>query len=133
MNIDIPRQRQYFRPHYLLPNNKIVTKRKKKRQNPNDLNSKYIFENEGITKEELNENEKIEFKRDYIDNNDIIYEEDFSEVEEDNNDYIIINKFNKKKINKCNSLTQRYDKNKNKIGNPKNKKLKGEETVYIKR
>ena len=53
-------------------------------------------------------------------------------MEEDNNDYIIINKFNKKKINKCNSLTQRYDNNKNKIGNPKNKIFKGEETIYVK-
>ena len=132
IDIQIPRQRQYYRPHYLLPNHKTVTKRKKKRQNPNDINSKFIYEIEGITNEELNENEKIEFKRDFIDNNDIIYEEDYSEVEEDNNDYIIIDQFNKKKINKCYSLTQRYDSNKNKIGNPKNKKLKGEETVYIK-
>ena len=132
INIDNPKQRHYFRPHYFLPNFKTVTKRKKVRQNPNDINSKFIYENEGVIQEELNENEKLEFKRDFIDNNDIIYDEDYSEVEEDNNDYIIIDQFNKKKVNKCYELTQRYDKNRNKIGNPKNKKLKGEETVLIK-
>ena len=62
----------------------------------------------------------------------IIYEEDYSEVEETNDDYIIIDKSNKKKINKCYLLTQRYDNNKNPIGKPKNKKLIGEETVFIK-
>ena len=132
INTHNPRKRQYFRPHYLLPDNKIVTKRKKVRQNPNDINSVYIFENEEIIQQELNENEKIEFKRDYINNNDIIYEEDYSEVEESNEDYIIIDKSNKKKVNKCYLLTQRYDNNKNPIGNPKNKKLIGEETIYIK-
>ena len=66
----------------------------------------------------------MEFKRDYINNNDFIYEEDYSEVEENNDDYIIIDQSNKKKINKCYLLTQRYDNNKNPIGNPKNKKLK---------
>jgi hypothetical protein len=88
--------------------------------------------NVNIKQKELNENEKLEFKRDYINNNDIIYEEDYSEVEENNEDYIIIDKSNKKKINKCYLLTQRYDNNKNPIGNPKNKKLIGEETIFIK-
>ena len=92
-----PRKRQYFRPHYLLPDNKIVTKRKKVRQNPNDINSVYIFENEEIIQQELNENKKTEFKRDYTNNNDIIYEEDYSEVEENNEDYIIIENLIKKK------------------------------------
>ena len=126
------RKRQFFRPHYLLPDFKTITKRKKIRQNPYDINSVFIFENEEINQKELNENEKIEFKRDYINNNDIIYEEDYSEVEENNEDYIIIDKSNKKKINKCYLLTQRYDNNKNPIGNPKNKKLIGEETIFIK-
>lgn len=131
INTHDPRKREYFRPHYLLPNYKTITKRKKIRQNPNDINSKYVFENEIITQEQLNEIEKLEFKREYINNNDIIYEYDYSEVE-DSNDYIVIDKYNKKKINKCYLLTQRYDKNKNKIGNPKNKRLIGEETIYIK-
>ena len=74
----------------------------------------------------------MELKREYTNNNDIIYEEDYSEDEENNDDYIIIDKFIKKKINKCYLLTQRYDNNKNPIGNPKNKKLIGEETVFIK-
>jgi len=132
INTHNPRKRQYFRPHYLLPDYKTVTTRKKERQNPNDINSIYVFENERIIQEELNENEKLEFKRDYINNNDIIYEEDYSEVEENNDDYIVIDKFHKKKINKCYLLTQRYDNNKNPIGNVKNKRLIGEETVYIK-
>ena len=127
-----PRKRQFFRPHYLLPDFKTISKRKKVRQNPYDINSIFIFENEEINQKELNENEKLEFKRDYINNNDIIYEEDYSEVEENNEDYIIIDKSNKKKINKCYLLTQRYDNNKNPIGNPKNKKLIGEETIFIK-
>ena len=127
-----PRKRQFYRPHYLLPDFKTITNRKKVRQNPNDINSKYIFENDVTNQSELNENEKVEFKRDYINNNDFIYEEDYSEVEETNDDYIIIDKSNKKKINKCYLLTQRYDNNKNPIGKPKNKKLIGEETVFIK-
>ena len=127
-----PRKRQFFRPHYLLPDFKTISKRKKVRQNPYDLNSIFIYENEEISQKELNENEKLEFKRDYINNNDIIYEEDYSEVEENNEDYIIIDKSNKKKINKCYLLTQRYDNNKNPIGNPKNRKLIGEETIFIK-
>jgi hypothetical protein len=127
-----PRKREFFRPHYLLPDFKTISKRKKVRQNPYDINSIFIFENEEINQKELNENEKLEFKRDYINNNDIIYEEDYSEVEENNEDYIIIDKSNKKKINKCYLLTQRYDNNKNPIGNPKNKKLIGEETIFIK-
>ena len=126
------RKRQFYRPHYLLPDFKTITNRKKVRQNPNDINSKYIFENDVTNQSELNENEKVEFKRDYINNNDFIYEEDYSEVEETNDDYIIIDKSNKKKINKCYLLTQRYDNNKNPIGKPKNKKLIGEETVFIK-
>ena len=132
INTHNPRIRQYFRPHYILPNYKTVTKRKKVRQNPNDINSVYVFENERITREDLNENEKVEFKRDFINKNDIVYEEDYSEVEESNEDYIVIDKFNKKKVNKCYLLTKRYDNNRNQIGNPKNKKLIGEETVYIK-
>ena len=132
INTHNPRKRQYFRPHYILPNYKTVTKRKKVRQNPNDINSVYVFENERITREDLNENEKVEFKRDFINKNDIVYEEDYSEVEESNEDYIVIDKFNKKKVNKCYLLTKRYDNNRNQIGNPKNKKLIGEETVYIK-
>lgn len=127
-----PRKRQYFRPHYILPEYKTVTKRKKVRQNPNDINSVYVFENERITREDLNENEKLEFKRDIINKNDIIYEEDYSEVEESNEDYIEIDKYNKKKVNKCYLLTKRYDNNNIQIGNPKNKKLIGEETVYVK-
>jgi len=126
------RKRQFFRPHYLLPDFKTITKRKKIRQNPYDINSAFIFENEEINQKELNENEKVEFKRDYINNNDIIYEEDYSEVEENKEDYIIIDKSNKKKINKCYLLTQRYDSNKNPIGNPKNKRLIGKETIFIK-
>lgn len=132
INTHNPRKRQFFRPHYLLPNYKTITKRKKVRHNPNDINSAYIYENENITQEELNENEKLEIKRDYINNNDIIYEDDYSEVEENDDDYTIIDKFNKKKINKCFLLTQRYDNNKNPIGRPKNRRLIGEETVYLK-
>ena len=127
-----PRKRQFYRTHYLLPDFKTITNRKKVRQNPNDINSKYIFENDVTNQSELNENEKLEFKRDYINNNDFIYEEDYSEVEETNDDYIIIDKSNKKKINKCYLLTQRFYNNKNPIGKPKNKKLIGEETVFIK-
>ena len=126
------RKRQYLRPHYLLPDFKTITKRKKVRQNPFDINSPFIFENEEIYQKELNENEKLELKREYINNNDIIYEEDYSEVEENKDDYIIIDKFNKKKINKCYLLTQRYDNNKRPIGHPKNKKFIGNETVFIK-
>ena len=132
INTHDPRKRQFFRPYYLLPNFKTVTKRKKVRQNPQDINSAYIFENENITREELSESEIIEFKREYINNNDIIYEEDYSEIEENDEDYIIIDKNNKKKVNKCYLLTQRYDMNRNPIGNPKNKRLLGEETVYVK-
>ena len=127
-----PRKRQFLRPHYLLPNFKTITKSKKVRQNPNDINSKFIFQDEEINKSELSEKEKLEFKRDYINNTDVIYEEDYSEVEENNDDYTIIDKSNKKKINKCYLLTQRYDNNRNPIGNPKNKKLIGEETVFVK-
>ena len=110
-----PRKRQFYRLHYLLPDYKTITTRKKVRQNRNDINSVFIFQNEEVTQKELNENEKLEFKRDYINNNDIIYEEDYSEVEENNDDYIIIDKSNKKKINKCYLLTQRYDNNRNPI------------------
>ena len=127
-----PRKRQFYRPHYLLPDYKTITTRKKVRKNQDDIHSMFVFQNEEITQKELNENEILEFKRDYNNNNDFIYEEDYSEVEENNEDYIIIDKSNKKKINKCYLLTQRYDNNKNPIGNPKNKKLIGEETIYIK-
>ena len=72
INTHNPRKRQFFRPHYLLPDYKTITKRKKIRQNPNDINSAYIYEIENITQEELNEKEKLEIKRDYINNNDII-------------------------------------------------------------
>ena len=132
INTHNPRKRQFFRPHYLLPDYKTIITRKKVRQNPNDINSVFVFQNEEINQKELNNKEKIEFKRDYINNNDIIYEEDYLEVEENNDDFIIIDKLNKKKINKYYLYTQRYDNNKNPIGNPKNKKLIGEETVYIK-
>ena len=54
INTHNPRKRQYFRPHYILPNYKTVIKRKKVRQNPNDINSVYVYENERITREDLN-------------------------------------------------------------------------------
>ena len=129
---DGSRKKQYFRPHYFLPKFKTITLRKKVRKNPNDINSKFTYEIEKIYQEKLNENEILEFRRDYINKNDIIYEEDFSEVEENDDDYTVIDKFNKKKINKCYLYTQRFDKNRNLIGKPKNKRLIGEETVYIK-
>ena len=115
-----------------MPDYKTITTRKKVRENRDDINSIFIFQNEEITQKELNENEILEFKRDYNNNNDFIYEEDYSEVEENNDNYIIIDQSNKKKINKYYLLTQRYDNNKNPVWNPKNKKLIGEETIYIK-
>ena len=129
---DGSRKKQFFRPHYFLPKFKTITLRKKVRKNPNDINSKFSYEIEKIYQEKLNENEKNELKRDYINKNDIIYEEDFSEVEENNDDYIVIDKFNKKKINKCYLYTQRFDNHRNLIGKPKNKRLIGEETIYVK-